>query len=125
MNDQEVAYKIKHQLDLGTDRLDAAIAAKLHAAREKALARHRVVASSSLSVAGFGNLAHEAWLPRLRGAAAVVAIAFGIFGWNYWGDLQRADEMEVVDTALLLDELPISAYLDQGFDAWLQRTSQE
>ena len=124
MNELQVAYKIKHHLDHGTDQLDAAITARLHAAREQALAHHSAV-SSNLSLAEFGHVSHEVWLPRVRGAVAVVALAVGIFGWNYWSDVQRAGEMEVVDTALLSDELPIDAYLDRGFDAWLKRSSQE
>lgn len=124
MNELEIGHKIKQQLDFGADRLDAAIAAKLHAAREHALA-HQRVAASNLNLAGIGNLPHEVWLPRVRGAVTVLALALGIFAWNYWSDLEQAGEMEVVDTALLSDELPISAYLDRGFDAWLERSSQE
>ncbi len=30
-----------------------------------------------------------------------------------------------VETALMHDELPIHAYTDPGFDAWLRNTSQE
>lgn len=124
MNELEIGHKIKQQLDLGADRLDATIAAKLHAAREHALARQSA-AASSLKLAGIGHLPHEVWLPRVRGAVTALALALGIFAWNYWSDLEQAGEMEVVDTALLSDELPISAYLDRGFDAWLERSSQE
>ncbi len=124
MNELEAAHKIKHRLNHGTDHLDTSIAARLHAAREQALARHGAI-SSNLSLVGVGHLSHVLWLPRMRSAVAVVALALGIVGWNYWSDHQRAGEMEVIDTALLSDELPISAYLDRGFDAWLERTSQE
>jgi hypothetical protein len=34
------------------------------------------------------------------------------------------DEAEEIDSALLTSELPINAYLDQGFDAWLKRSSE-
>ena len=37
---------------------------------------------------------------------------------------QQPDPFDV-ETALLADELPIHAYTDPGFDAWLQHTSHE
>jgi hypothetical protein len=33
-------------------------------------------------------------------------------------------ELGAVDAGLLADELPIGAYLDKGFDAWLDDTSE-
>ncbi|MDX1375359.1 MAG: DUF3619 family protein, partial [Burkholderiales bacterium] len=34
---------------------------------------------------------------------------------------RRAAEAVELDTQLLADELPIDAYLDKGFEAWLNR----
>ena len=36
---------------------------------------------------------------------------------------QRAAEVEELDAQLLTDDLPIDAYLDRGFDAWLKKVS--
>lgn len=124
MNESEFAYKIKHQLDHGLGAVEPRTAARLHAAREKALSRHTAV-SSHLGLVGGGGATHDLWLPRLRGALAALAIAVGVIGWNYWTELERAAEFEEVDTALLSDDLPINAYLDRGFDAWIQRSAQE
>ena len=41
------------------------------------------------------------------------------------GEMQRMAELEEVDSALLSDDLPIDAYLDQGFDAWVQNDLPE
>jgi len=34
--------------------------------------------------------------------------------------VQQIDEIEELDSALLSDDLPIDAYLDSGFVAWLR-----
>jgi hypothetical protein len=52
-------------------------------------------------------------------------LALGVAGVSYWSSMERAAEIEDVDSALLSDDLPINAYLDRGFDAWLKRTSQD
>ena len=36
---------------------------------------------------------------------------------------EQAREYEEIDSALLTDELPPSAYLDRGFHAWLEHAS--
>ena len=35
--------------------------------------------------------------------------------------LQQGDENEEIDILVLADDLPINAYLDDGFDAWLDQ----
>jgi hypothetical protein len=44
-------------------------------------------------------------------------------GTYYWNAFEQVQENEEIDSALLADELPPSAYLDRGFHAWLERTS--
>jgi hypothetical protein len=34
-------------------------------------------------------------------------------------NIEKAAENEEIDSALLADDLPINAYLDKGFQAWL------
>jgi hypothetical protein len=62
-------------------------------------------------------------------AAILVAAAIGL---QQWQEQQRAArqaaarlaEIEETDARLLTSELPIKAYLDQDFQAWLKRSSQ-
>jgi hypothetical protein len=44
-------------------------------------------------------------------------------GTYYWNHFEQAAENEEVDSALLSDDLPPAAYLDKGFQAWLERSS--
>jgi hypothetical protein len=56
-------------------------------------------------------------------AVSVLFLIFGMIGISYWNSTQQAADIEEIDAALLTSELPIDAYLDKGFDAWLKRSS--
>jgi hypothetical protein len=124
MNEQQTAYRIKQHLNRGLD-LDAGKLARLKAGREQALARHRREAPATVlawadnvvgRMGGLGSVLARALLP----AALLI---FGLLAINHWRDTQQAAEIEEIDTAVLSSDLPIDAYLDKGFDAWLKRSS--
>jgi hypothetical protein len=51
----------------------------------------------------------------------VVALVGGIAVIAYWENLQRSAELADIDAAMLSDDLPLNAYLDHGFNAYLSR----
>jgi len=51
-------------------------------------------------------------------------LILGLIAINQWRDSQVAAEIEEIDAAVLTGDLPLDAYLDKGFDAWLRRFSQ-
>jgi hypothetical protein len=123
MNDEKnLTRKIREVLDYGTGTLDRATADRLHAARQKALARQRV-AVSGLSLAGIGHFATDTVLGHGRALLAAVALVVGVAGTYVWTHFEQAAEHEEVDSALLADDLPPAAFLDKGFQAWLDRSS--
>lgn len=123
-NEQQTAYRIRQVLNRGLD-LDAGKLARLKAARERALARQRVEAPSFVlawadNVIGrFGGNASV--VPRMLLPMAVLIL--GLTAINQWRDSQVAAEIEEIDAAVLTGDLPLDAYLDKGFDAWLKRSS--
>ena len=123
MNEQQTAYRIRQLLNRGLD-LDAGKLARLKAARERALARQRVTAPIFVlawadSVAGrFGG--PVSLIPRMLLPMAVLIL--GLTAVNQWRDTQTAAEIEEIDAAVLTGDLPLDAYLDKGFDAWLKRS---
>ena len=126
MNNQdefEFARKVAQILDSGTQKLGDGTRTRLLAARRQALGKQRV-AVASLSLAGLGNFTSDVLLPHARMLAAMSAIALGVIGTYYWNSFQNAAENAEIDSALLADDLPITAYLDRGFRAWLERPSQ-
>lgn len=127
--DEELfAYKIRHALDRSLDGIDDITRTRLGVGRQNALAHYRP-AVTGLSLAGAGgNLTVDVLLSRARTLVALLVLAFGIGGiyyWNYWNDFQRAEENEEIDSALLAGDLPINAYLDHGFHAWLEQPQSE
>jgi hypothetical protein len=105
-------------------RLDGATAARLRAARERALAAQKPERAPALAWAdnvlgrlgGLGGLSLRLLLP-----AAVVTL--GLVAIYAWQKDQRQAEIEEIDAMLLTDDLPIDAYLDRGFEAWLKKRS--
>jgi hypothetical protein len=124
MNEQQFPYRIRCYLDLGAQALDRETARKLRLAREKALSRVPVHAGR-LSLAGFGSWSLDAFWPAVRSVVALAILSVGVAGVSYWNAIEQANDNIDVDVALLADDLPITAYLDRGFDAWLQDASPQ
>jgi predicted chitinase len=126
-SNHEGTNKIKLALEQSAISLDSTIAARLAEARRKALDRQKpVVAELSLatSLANMGVSIGNNLLPRARMLMAIVGLTLGIVSTYYWNAFEQADENVGLDSALLADELPVAAYTDQGFDAWLEHSSQ-
>lgn len=124
MNEQQIAYRIKQYLNRGLD-LDAGKLVRLKAAREQALARQRVESRIPL-LAWAGNIigrpgGPSTLVPRVLLPMAVLIL--GLVAVSHWRDSQLAAEIEEIDAAVLTGDLPLDAYLDKGFDAWLRRPS--
>ena len=122
MNERELGYKIKQQLDRGLD-LGPAELKRLKVAREQALARQRL--SEPVFVLAWA----DAVVGRLSGnpASASIALAgaaliMALVGIQYWQQSPTVEEIEEIDAAILTSDLPINAYLDKSFDTWLKRS---
>lgn len=121
-NEDEFGYKARHILNEGVDSLDEKVVSRLSAARNKSL-NHQRVTATHLTLAGIPHLMEVSFSTRTRSLAAAIALIIGATGTYYWNAFQQASEYEEIDSALLADELPPSAYLDRGFHAWLERGS--
>jgi hypothetical protein len=127
MNEIRFTNKIRQALNEGA-RVDTRIAERLRAARERALDRRRtapatehvpaVAAARGYSEGFGGGLGFS--LRVLLPMALLVAGLVAIYTWQVD---QRATDVEELDAQLLTDDLPIDAYLDRGFEAWLKKVS--
>ncbi len=127
-HDDNFAKKLTGYLDRGTADLKAGTLYRLQKARAAALASvagpdGRRVLDSRLAhaIAGTGSGSsgeRSLWSnPRLwLGIAIIVAAAFGYQQWQVY---QQTSEIEELDAQILTSDLPIDAYLDQGFRNWL------
>lgn len=120
--ENEFGYKARQILNQGVDGLDREVAGRLHQARQVALDSQRVPVRG-FRLAGMGHGVELAFFSNARNLLAVMALTVGATGTYYWNAFEQVQEYEEIDSALLVDELPPSAYLDRGFHAWLERAS--
>ena len=123
----EDALQIRQALEQGSLTVDATIAARLQQSRFKALDRQKLAVAQLGLAAGIANVGAQIgnmFLPNTRVLAALMALTFGVVGTYYWNEINQADENEEVDSALLTDDLPVDAFTDQGFEAWLEHSSR-
>jgi hypothetical protein len=120
--DAEFGYKARQILNQGIDGLDQRVVARLQDLRQTALNSQKVLVTG-LRLAGSGSNMDFSLFASARNLVAIVAMLVGATGTYYWNAFELAQEYEEIDSALLADELPPSAYLDRGFQAWLERAS--
>ena len=122
MNEHEIAEKITAYLDRGTAELKAGTAFKLQRARQRALSRLDEQTQPELALAGGGTFGERRFLADARLWVGVLLIVGGVLAYQYWQTAQQQRDIEETDADILASELPIEAYLDQGFEAWLKHS---
>lgn len=125
MNEQYFTFKVRQQLNRGLHELRPETIARLAAAREGALAHQKQFVSQSM-LAAVGSFAHHHFDNlRIKQVLTALVLLLCVVFTAFWIADQRVTELGKLDSALLADELPISAFTDKGFDAWLKRTSSQ
>jgi hypothetical protein len=129
-DDINLAYKIRHALDEQLDALPASTTDRLAAARAAALARKKPDSSVRAAHQGgagwrgvlgnFGAVLSSPAMSRLAVAVPILALVIGMGGVYQHEQQQQIAELADIDAAVLADELPLTAYLDPGFNAYLE-----
>ncbi|CAG4888833.1 DUF3619 family protein [Paraburkholderia saeva] len=136
----EFARQLRRALDENTAALPPATVDRLAAARQAALARKKpepaVVPAFAPAFAGAAaGMGVGAASPELNTASKprrfalrrfalawpLAALVVSLVAIAYWEDQQRTAELADIDAAMLSDDLPLTAYLDHGFNAYLSR----
>lgn len=126
MNERDLARRLTRQLNLGLSEMDGDTAARLKAARQRALdnfkARQPVF---GLAWAAHGSarnrfLQHRRWLP-------LAALLLGLLAVNLLqtSPRQGPETADEIDAALLAGDLPLHAYTDARFGTWLKSSSEQ
>lgn len=119
MNELQFGNQIRQALNEGA-RLPAALRERLRASRERALARRRIGTDVVLAggvlgrFGGLGGFSVAVLVP-------VLLLVIGLASLHSARQNLVAEKQVEIDTQLLSDELPIDAYLDKGFEAWLKK----
>ena len=125
MNEQTIVQKIKQHLNFGTEHLGRETLTRLQKARAGALSRFEARQTAhgfAWAGHGTGRLGHAPhldarfWLP-------VAILVLGLFAVTYWQQRDNGDAGEI-DIAILADDLPVNAYIDKRFEAWLKRSQE-
>jgi hypothetical protein len=126
MNEERYAYRVRQALNFGLKEIPPATSRRLEAARHLALARQKQ-AEPQLVMAGTGmsSFLTGPYIPYLKQILAVAALLLGMWISFYWHSVQYVTELEAVDSALLTDDLPPDAFLDNDFFEWLKDDSSE
>ena len=122
MTEEEIGRKAAQLLDQGLDDIKQSTLSRLQSVRRAALENYQV-ADEVISVTHAGSARIHGGHHSRAGARkllSVLALLFAITGIIYWQTFQQSDENEDIDIMLLLDDLPVNAYLDDEFDAWLE-----
>jgi Protein of unknown function (DUF3619) len=122
--------RVAARLDTASLELSHDIAERLRAARTRAVAarvapQSRLRTSADVSVQNgvgllhFGDEGLNVW-SRLASLMPLIALVSGLAFIQHITDDDRANELAEVDSALLTDDLPPSAYADPGFLQFLK-----
>ncbi|MDR1368133.1 MAG: DUF3619 family protein [Candidatus Accumulibacter sp.] len=123
-HEQQFALKIAQRLNDGARDLSTETAGRLTAARNLALAHQKQpVAQTAFATLG-AYIFPEPMRFRQMLVSSVLFLSLTAFS-AFWMADREINEMSVIDSELLADELPIGAFADQGFSTWLKRTSSE
>ncbi len=126
----QFGMRVAARLDTASLELSHDIAERLRAARTRAVAarvapQSRLRASADMSVQNgvgllhFGDEGLDVW-SRLASLMPLVTLVAGLAFIQHITDDDRANELAEVDSALLTDDLPPSAYADPGFLQFLK-----
>jgi len=122
--EQHIAKDIVKLLNYGTSQLDAATSAKLATARRQAVA----VAAKQVQVAPVATAGVERFLMEhlhVQRSWITVGLLLGVLLLVVAITQQNSQRGQLEEDSLLLSsDLPPEAYVDQGFDTWLEQSSQ-
>lgn len=128
-DDLNFAYKVRHALNEHLDHLPASTVDRLASARKIAVSRKKsqpvAVRLLQRAFAGGGNSSPQVSLLNKMGVAIpLLAMVIGLAGIYQVEEEQRIAEIAELDAAVLSDELPLTAYMDEGFNAYLAQRAQ-
>jgi Protein of unknown function (DUF3619) len=124
--EKDTAKEIIRFLDEGIAKLDARIVGKLNEARHRAVAvltRQQSAQATSTS----GGILHlfNDYIHNHRAMMSTALVCSAVFvAFLVTQQFSRQDNLEQGDGFLLASDLPPEAYLDKGFDVWLERSSR-
>jgi hypothetical protein len=123
-SEADFARRLVGHLDDGTAGLRQGVVNRLAQARRAALEQWQPAPAPVWGLAwasALGARVTESRYFQSRYLLPVALLVLGLAGAAYWQFTMN--DVADIDAGLLTSDLPIDAYLDQGFDQWLKRPS--
>jgi hypothetical protein len=125
MSETEVGREVAQLLDRGLDDIKQSTLNRLQSARRASLENYHVAEtvvrlgqSGQIASSRGGHHGHS----RAGKLLSVITLLLALVSAIYWQNLQQSDENEEIEIMLLVDDLPIDAYLDDEFGEWLDQS---
>ena len=124
LTEDRFALKLTARLSDACDDLPYEVTERLRAARVQAIGKRKLAASGTVLSGGTlslnsGDEGFGLW-SAIASAAPLLALIVGLLSINIVLSDERANELAEIDSALLTDTLPPSAYTDPGFAQFLK-----
>jgi hypothetical protein len=128
---ERMALRVCARLSDAADDLPYDLSERLRAARVQALSKRKIlVKRTAQSISSSGDSASltlggdylNVW-ERLAAMLPLLALVMGLITINLIQEQNSSDEIAEIDAALLTDDLPPSAYADQGFAQFIKINS--
>lgn len=125
MNEKEFAQGIARVLDKGLNGIGGEKLVRLQGARQKAMAAYREpVAVFGLATVSGHVLDVSFWVRKPLFWLPMLAIVAAVAMYTLSGSDDGYDDVGELDAKLLTGELPIDAFLDKDFSAWVKESTQ-
>ena len=129
MKEERYAHRVRQALNHGLDDIPPTASRRLVAARHLALSRQKL-AKPEMVLAGAGSGGSVSFstaphTPHLKQVLAILALLLGMWISFYWHSVQYVSALEEIDSALLADDLPPEAFMDNDFLEWLKDDTSE
>lgn len=132
----DYAYKIRRAMNESTESIPQATLDRLTQARQIALSRKKeatptAVFALSGVLAGNGASSSSSpstqsnWLKKMSLTIPLIVLIGGLYGIYNYEKEQQINDLAEIDAAVLVDELPPDAYLDEGFNAYLNKEEEQ
>lgn len=122
----EFGRKIRRVLDQRSTMLPSSVQERLASARKIAISHHQLQAQTEPIFAGSvalsgGNRSLGSWRLRVGMLVPLLVGLVLVVGLYQYERQSHINAVADLDTAVLLDDLPIAAYTDHGFNSFLMK----
>jgi hypothetical protein len=114
-----LSHDVSERLRVARQQAVAMAANPATSAKRAAATSAQIVSAQSSATLGMFGGEQTSWWNSFARAVPVLVLLLGLFGIDYWQQLEQIDTAATMDVALLGDDLPPSAFTDPGFAEFL------